>query len=80
MSDPETRIPDPASPVISDPRDYYPMVYKREDNLWDWRILSPNHEIVATSGGQGFTERNDAVEALARVRPDLVTEDLIHDR
>lgn len=46
--------------------------YLRADGLFDWRIVNiGNHEIVATSGGQGFTERNDAAEAVGRVRPDL---------
>lgn len=39
-------------------------VYRREDDLWDWRLKAGNGEIVATSGGQGFTERGDAVEAV----------------
>jgi Uncharacterized conserved protein len=43
------------------------VVYKREDGLWDWRMKAGNGEIIATSGGQGFTERNDATEAVERV-------------
>jgi len=43
------------------------VVYKRDDGLWDWRMKAGNGEIIATSGGQGFTERNDAVEAAERV-------------
>jgi len=42
--------------------------YKREDGLFDWRLISSNGQIVATSGGQGYTERNDAVEGAARAR------------
>lgn len=42
-------------------------VYKRTDGLWDWRLHSGNGQIVATSGTQGYTERNDAIEALDRV-------------
>lgn len=44
----------------------YVEVYKRADNLYDWRMKAGNGEIVATSGGQGYTERNDAVEAWLR--------------
>ena len=40
---------------------------RRSDGLWDWRIIAANGEIVATSGGQGFTERNDAAEGMQRV-------------
>lgn len=42
-------------------------IYKRTDNLWDWRLKAANGEIIATSGGQAFTERNDAREAMERV-------------
>ena len=42
-------------------------IYKRDDGLWDWRMKADNGEIVATSGGQGFTERNDAVESVTLV-------------
>lgn len=42
-------------------------IYRRDDDLWDWRVKAPNHEIIATSGGQGFTERNDARESAVRV-------------
>lgn len=49
-------------------------VYRRDDGLWDWRIVNDgNHEIEATSGGQGFTERNDAKEALLRVADRIPT-------
>jgi uncharacterized protein YegP (UPF0339 family) len=43
-------------------------LYRRDDGLWDWRLTNDgNHQIEATSGGQGFTERNDAAESIARV-------------
>jgi len=42
-------------------------IYQREDGLYDWRLIADNGEIIATSGGQGYTERNDAVEGAARV-------------
>lgn len=42
-------------------------VYRRADGAWDWRLLADNGQITATSGGQGYTERNDAIEALERV-------------
>lgn len=41
------------------------VVYKREDDLFDWKLVAPNNEIVASSL-QGFTEQNDAVEAASR--------------
>ena len=40
------------------------VVYQREDGLWDWRVIASNGEIVAKSGGQGFTRQDDAVEGV----------------
>lgn len=51
-------------------------VYRREDGLFDWRVRAANGEIVATSGGQGFTERNDARAAVERSFPILGVEEL----
>jgi uncharacterized protein YegP (UPF0339 family) len=46
--------------------------YKRSDGLYDWRLVNlRNRQVVATSGGQGFTERNDAREGVLRIRPDV---------
>jgi uncharacterized protein YegP (UPF0339 family) len=43
-------------------------IYRRADGLWDWRLVNDeNGQTVATSGGQGFTERNDAREAIDRI-------------
>jgi uncharacterized protein YegP (UPF0339 family) len=39
-------------------------IYQREDRLWDWRVKSANGEIVATSGGQGFTRKEDAAAGI----------------
>lgn len=54
---------------MSERRQDHRIVYLREDGSWDWRIVAPNGEIIATSGGQGFTERNDAAEAMDRAVP-----------
>jgi uncharacterized protein YegP (UPF0339 family) len=54
-----------------------PDVYKREDQLWDWRLRASNGAIIATSGGQGYTERNDALEGYERVRAAMVAEGVI---
>lgn len=42
-------------------------IYRREDELYDWRLVADNGDIIATSGGQGYTERNDCFEGLTRV-------------
>lgn len=46
------------------------VVFRRVDGLYDWHLVAPNGQIVATSGSQGYTERNDAVEAAAREFPE----------
>lgn len=37
-------------------------VYHRSDGKWAWRIVAPNGEIVATDGGQGYENMQDAVD------------------
>lgn len=52
--------------------DRYGEVYERADGRFDWRVRAKgNHEIVATSGGQGFNEKNDALEAALDEFPDV---------
>ncbi len=53
---------------------YKAETYLRSDGLWDWRLIAQNGQIVSTSGGQGFTERNDAWEAVERILEVLTTE------
>ena len=45
----------------------YFTVYKDAAKEWRWRLVTSNGRIVADSG-EGYTERNDAVEAVARIR------------
>ncbi len=45
----------------------YFTVYKDNADEWRWRLVASNGNIVADSG-EGYTERNDAVEALERVK------------
>ena len=42
-------------------------VYMGEDSAHYWRLRDANGETVAV-GGEGYTDRNDCVEALDRVR------------
>jgi uncharacterized protein YegP (UPF0339 family) len=42
-------------------------VYEDEAGEWRWRLKAENGETIADSG-EGYTERNDAIEALARVQ------------
>ena len=41
-------------------------VYMRTDGLWDWRRKAANGQVVATSGGQGYTTRHDVKLAAVR--------------
>lgn len=43
-------------------------VFRRADGLWDWRLRSPNGPIIATSGGQGYTQRGDCIEGWERTQ------------
>ncbi len=45
----------------------YFTVYKDKADEWRWRLVASNGRIVADSG-EGYTERNDCVEALERVK------------
>ncbi len=56
---------------------YRSETYKRADGLWDWRLFASNGQIVSTSGGQGFTERNDAQEAVNMILNVIATEGLM---
>ncbi len=49
------------------------VVYQRADGLYDFRVVAHNGEIVVASA-QGFTRRDDAVEAANREFPDLPVE------
>lgn len=44
-------------------------LYRREGDeiLWDWRIRAENHEIVATSGGQGYVDKANAIAMCRRI-------------
>lgn len=52
-------------------------IYRRPDKRWDWRLKGANGEIIATSGGQAFNERNDAKEAADRVLAASFDEDFV---
>jgi len=36
-------------------------VYRRGDGRWAWRRLAPNGQVIATDGGQGYEDRDEAV-------------------
>jgi uncharacterized protein YegP (UPF0339 family) len=45
----------------------YFTVYKDAAGEWRWHLVASNGRIIADSG-EGYTERNDAVEAVGRIR------------
>lgn len=47
--------------------DAYFSVYEDNAGEWRWSFMSANGNVIADSG-EGYTERNDAVEALERVK------------
>jgi uncharacterized protein YegP (UPF0339 family) len=43
-------------------------VYSRADGRWEWRLVSSNGKVMATSHGQGFRSKRDAQRAIESVR------------
>lgn len=35
--------------------------YKRADGKWAWRMIAANSQVIATDGGQGYENYEDAV-------------------
>ncbi len=46
-------------------------VYRRTDDLWEWRRLADNGQVVATSGGQGYTRHAEVILAASRENPGM---------
>lgn len=42
-------------------------VYRRSDDKYAWRAQTKNNEIVATDGGQGYENRDDAADMVRRL-------------
>lgn len=43
------------------------ILYTRSDGKWAWRLKADNGEIVATDGGQGYENEDDARTMADRV-------------
>ena len=56
----------PEADTVKQGKTYF-TVYKDRAKEWRWRLVAANGRIIADSG-EGYTERNDAVEALERVK------------
>lgn len=42
-------------------------VYPRKDGKWAWRVRASNGQIVATDGGQGYNNKQDAINMADRI-------------
>lgn len=36
------------------------ILYKRDDGKWGWRLKADNGRVIATDGGQGYSNETDA--------------------
>lgn len=43
------------------------LLYRRDDGLWAWRLTADNGQVIATDGGQGYENEDDAREMANRV-------------
>lgn len=53
-------------------------LYSRVDGRWEWRLVSSNGKVMATSHGQGFRSKRDArraIDSLRAVVPDATVEE-----
>ena len=42
-------------------------VYKRKDGKWAFRVKASNGQVVATDGGQGYSDKKRATETLTKL-------------
>lgn len=42
-------------------------VYKRKDGNWAFRVKASNGQVVATDGGQGYSDKSSAVSTLTKL-------------
>ncbi len=43
------------------------VVYQRTDKKWSWRLRADNGTIIATDGGQGYENKDDAKSIADRI-------------
>lgn len=46
--------------------------YQRTDGKWDWRVKSPNGNIIATSGNQGYDRKEGAEKSFESLKAAFV--------
>jgi len=42
-------------------------VYKRKDGKWAFRVKASNGQVVATDGGQGYSDKKPATETVTKL-------------
>ncbi len=42
-------------------------VYKRKDGKWAFRVKASNGQVVATDGGQGYSDKTRATETVTKL-------------
>jgi uncharacterized protein YegP (UPF0339 family) len=49
-------------------------IYQRADGKWAWRVRASNGQVVATDGGQGYENRDEAQRMVLSITdPEVVT-------
>jgi uncharacterized protein YegP (UPF0339 family) len=43
------------------------VLYTRDDGKWAWRLVADNGRIIATDGGQGYENEEDARDMADRI-------------
>lgn len=43
------------------------ILYTRQDGKWAWRLVADNGKIIATDGGQGYEDEDDARDMADRI-------------
>jgi uncharacterized protein YegP (UPF0339 family) len=43
------------------------ILYTRQDGKWAWRLVADNGTIIATDGGQGYEDEDDARDMADRI-------------
>lgn len=52
-------------------RTYFIEYYQRKDKKWEWRIVAPNGNIIASSAGQGYERKYCAVRGFNAIKDAL---------
>lgn len=54
-------------------------VYRTAGGKWDWRKLTQNENVTATSGSQGYENKLDAIRMAKQENPELADQIFLID-